>query len=485
MLVIGAGSAGLGAARAARAAKRTVVLVEAERPGGDCTWTGCVPSKTLIATARMAHQARTSAARGIRATIRVDFPAAMAHVRSTIDEIFQDESPDLLRREGIDLLTGTARFIGRDTVDVDGHRITARRIVLAVGASPQLPEVPGLADVPCLTSETVWDLTQLPSHLIVLGGGPVGCELAQCFLRLGSRVTLLQSQASLLPRDEPAAAAVLAAVLRREGVDLRLGATVTGAARGAGGSGEVCLSLSDGSAVIGSHLLVAVGRSPRTGDLDVHRAGVELTESGHVSVDSRLRSTAEHVWAVGDCASRLCFTHLADDQARLAVRNLLFADDRRAALRRGQLAADWDETQVPWVTFTDPEVAHVGLTEAQAHAQFGAAALVASVPLAAVDRARCAGETDGFVQLIAAPGRVRAKVLLKIVGMTAVAPTGGELIAPAALAMRTGMLAGRLAQTTAAYPTWSVATRVAAALFFTDIGGLRARPASAAAPTTV
>jgi pyruvate/2-oxoglutarate dehydrogenase complex dihydrolipoamide dehydrogenase (E3) component len=479
VVVIGAGTGGLGAARAARRARRRVVLIEAARPGGDCTWWGCVPSKTLIETARAVHRARTGADRGIRGEVSVDFAAAMDRVHATIEEVYGDESPAVLRRQGITLLAGRARFVDSHTVEVDGQRVTATYVVLATGARAAAPPVPGLADVAHLTNETVWELRELPTHLLVLGGGPIGCELAQAFARLGSRVTLVQSGARLLPRDEPAAADLIAGVLRRDGVDVRLGAEVVEVSARQHGSADraVLLRLADGGSVAGSHLFVATGRKASTDGLALSLPGVEVDERGYVRVDARLRTTARHVYAVGDCASSLAFTHVAEDQARLAVCNLLFAENPVGSLRQARLPASWDPSDVPWVTFTDPEVAHVGLTEAQAYERYGASALVARVPLGATDRARCAGETEGFVQLVAAPGPLRLKPLLRLVGMTAVAPSGGELLAQGSLAIRVGMPVGRIAQTIAPYPAWSLATRIAAALFFGGYGGLSARPA--------
>lgn len=474
VVVVGAGTGGLAAARAARKARRSVVLIEAARPGGDCTWWGCVPSKTLLATAHAVHRVR-SGNRGVRAEVDVDFAAVMDRVHATIAEVYADESPEVLRKQGIRLLTGHARFVGSHVLQVDGQRVTAGHVVLATGARAKVPPIPGLADVAHLTNETLWDLRELPAHLLVLGGGPIGCEMAQAFSRLGSRVTLLEAGPSLLPRDEPAAADVLTRVLRGEGVDVRLGAQVVAASASDGGGPG--LELADGTAVTGSHLLVATGRAANTADLDLALPGVEVEDGGLVRVDARLRTTARHVYAVGDCASRLAFTHVSDDQGRLAVRNLLFADDPAGALRRLSLPKRWDPATVPWVTFTDPEIAHVGLTEGQAYQRYGSRALIARVPLGATDRARCAGETDGFVQLVAAPGPLGIKPLLRLVGMTAVAPDGGELLAQGSLAIATNMAVGRIAQTTAPYPAWSLATRIAAALFFGGYGGMSARPA--------
>ncbi len=473
VVVLGAGTGGLGAARAVAAAGRTVALVEEGRPGGDCTWTGCVPSKTFLETARTARRARAAGPRGVRAALDVDLAAVLAQVRAVREEVFEDESPAVLARQGVDLVQGRGRFVAPGVLDVDGRRLRAQRVVLAVGARPRVPEAVG--GTPHLTTETVWDLDAVPGHLLVVGGGPVGCELAQAFAGLGVRVTLLHSGPRLLPRDDPAAGEVLAGVLRRDGVDVRLGARVERAGRsGPAGDGAV-LHLADGTPVEGTHLLVATGRAPSTAGLGLEVAGVAVDPSGRVAVDERMRSrTNPHVWAVGDCASPLAYTHVADDQARAAAGNLLWSLSRRPSLTA--LPGRWRAEHAPWVTFTDPEVAHVGLTEAQAHARWGARARVVTVPMAAVDRARCSGDTEGSLTLVAGPAPLGLGPAARIVGMTAVCPAAGELLAAGALAVRAGTTVARLATTTAAYPTYGVALRVAAACFVAPYGGLEARP---------
>lgn len=473
LVVIGAGAAGLAAARAARRGGRRVALVELARPGGDCTHYGCVPSKTLLEVSRRVHAARTGGDYGFTvAGLEVDFAAVMTRVHATIAEIEQDESPELLARQGIDLVAGRARFVAADTVEVDGRRITGRRFVLATGGEAAVPPVDGLADTPYLTNKTVFDLTELPEHLIVLGGGPIGSELAQAFGRLGAQVSVVQSGDRLLPKDEPEAARLLRRVFEREGVRVLAGSRAVRVSAGP------TVHLADGTSVTGSHLLLAVGRRPVTAGLELSVPGVELTPTGHIRVDDRLRTTAEHIYAVGDCASTLQFTHVGDEQGRLAAGNA-FASAGRPALAGGP--GRWDASVVPWVTFTEPEVAHVGLTETAAYERYGDRALVTFIPMSSQDRPRCAGETDGFVKMIAAPRArlVSTKALMRLVGMTAVAPTAGELIAEGALAMRTGMLVGRIAQTIHAYPTWSLATRLCAAQFYASYGGREARSARA------
>jgi pyruvate/2-oxoglutarate dehydrogenase complex dihydrolipoamide dehydrogenase (E3) component len=469
LVVIGGGATGLGAARQARKDGRRVALVEVEaEPGGDCTHYGCVPSKALLESARRVHAARTGPAYGFRAEPVVDFPAVMDRVKAVIADVSRDESPALLAREGIELVTGWGRFTSPTTVQVGERVLTTKRVVLASGSKALVPPVEGLAEVGALDNTTVFDLRVQPRHLLVLGGGPIGVELAQAFRRLGSQVTVVEGMPTVLGREEPQVAKVLTRALTAEGVTVRTGAKVERASRGRPGPRAVTLHLSDGTTVSGSHLLVAVGRTPRTDGMDLERAGVRL-DGRRVVTDARLRA-ARTVWAAGDCTSRLQFTHVGDEQGRLAARNAFARPWQRGGAR-------WDDRVVPWVTFTEPEVAHVGLTEAQAYARYGERAVVSTSRDTRGDRARTAGETGGFTTLIAVPGRVGGMVTGRLVGMTVVSPMAGEVIAEGALAMRSGARVGRIAQTIHAYPTWSLSTRMAAARFFGEYGGMGSRPA--------
>ena len=462
LVVLGAGATGLAAARSARKAGRRVALVEAARPGGDCTHYGCVPSKALLETARRVQAARSGPTYGFRAEPVVDFAAVMHRVREVIRLIEQDESPELLAQQGIDLISGWGTVTGPSSIEVDGRTVTFERLVLACGSRAFVPPIPGLDQVAYLDNKNVFELDELPEHLLVLGGGPIGAELAQAFRRLGAQVTVVEAAPSILGREEPEAQAALTEVLAREGISLRTGAAVERVEAGP------VLHLSDGSTVSGSHLLVAVGRRPATDGIGLEKAGVRL-DRGLVVTDAKLQA-APTVWAAGDCASRLQFTHVGDEQGRLAAANAF-------AGRFPWSGKAWDDEVVPWVTFTEPEIAHVGLTEEQAFTKYGATAMVSYVSDVHGDRARTAGETDGFVKLIAVPGKVGGMVLGKLVGMTVVGPMAGEQIAEGALSMRAGTLVGRLAQTIHAYPTWSLSTRIAAARFFGSHGGTAARPA--------
>ena len=464
LVVLGAGATGLGAARAARTAGRRVALVEAARPGGDCTHFGCVPSKALLETARRVQAARTGASYGFTSTVEVDFPKVMDRVHAVIADVERDESPQLLASEGIDLLAAWGVVTSPTSLDVGGRRVSFDRLVVATGSRAFVPPVDGLDAVPYLDNRSVFALRELPSHLVVLGGGPIGIELAQAFRRLGAEVTVVEGAPTLLGREEPEAQVAVTAALEREGITVRVG---TQAVRVEPGP---VLHLDDGTTVTGSHLLVAVGRAPATDGLGLETAGVRL-DRGRVVTDGHLRA-ADTVWAAGDCTATLQFTHVGDEQGRLAARNAF-------AGALPWLRGRWDDRVVPWVTFTEPEVGHVGLTEQQAYEAHGAKAMVATAWDRHGDRARTAGETDGFVKLVALPGPVGGMLTGRLLGMTAVGPMAGELIAEGALSMRTGGLVGRLAQTVHAYPTWSLTTRYAAAQFF-DRGREPARPARAA-----
>lgn len=441
-----AARAGVGGRRA-----RRVVLVQDGPVGGDCTFTGCIPSKTLLAAAE----------RG------VPFGEAMVRVRAAVGKIAAAETAEVLRGEGIAVIEGRARFIDRRTVDVTqngvGHpvrRIRARAVVIATGSAPLIPAVPGLQEALPLTNETVFDLAEPPATLLLLGGGPIGCELSQAFSRLGVPVTLVESGPRLLGKEEDEAGDIVLAALRRDGVDVRLDTSLQ--AVGAGGA-----TLDDGTTVAAGAILVATGRRPVTEGLGLAEAGVATDARGWIATDAKLATSARNIWAAGDSTGGLQFTHAADEMGRVAAANAT-----RRLVRRG-----FRTEAVPWVTFTEPEVGRVGVTEAQAATRYPGAR-VAYLPLSAVDRAVTMGREEGFIKLLAAPRRGCGHLGGgRIVGATVVSPGGGEVIAELALAVRTRMFSGRLAQTVHAYPTIALGVRSAAAQFVTEYAGRRARPA--------
>jgi pyruvate/2-oxoglutarate dehydrogenase complex dihydrolipoamide dehydrogenase (E3) component len=441
LCVIGAGAGGLAVAAGAVQMGADVVLIEKGRMGGDCLNYGCVPSKSLIAAGKAAQTIRTGARFGVNGhEPAIDFAAVHAHVKDVIAAIAPHDSEERFRGLGVKVLRATARFVGPREVEVDGGRVSARRFVIATGSSPAVPPVPGLAEAPFLTNETVFDLTERPEHLIVLGGGPIGCELAQAQRRLGAKVTLLELL-SILPKDDPAAVAVVRRHLIDEGIDLREQVEVSRIAREGNG---VAVSLEPGDAqpLVGSHLLVAAGRRANVDDLGLEAAGVEYSPKGIV-VDDRLRTTNRRIYAIGDVTGGLQFTHIAGYHAGIVIRNALF-----------HLPARVDHRAVPWVTYTAPELAQVGLTEALAKER-GLDVEILMWPFADNDRARTERATDGFVKVLA--GRRG-----RIVGATIVGERAGELIQPWVLAIGNGLRIGRMAQLIAPYPTFGEASKRAA-----------------------
>jgi pyruvate/2-oxoglutarate dehydrogenase complex dihydrolipoamide dehydrogenase (E3) component len=438
LVVVGGGSAGLVAAKTAAGLGAGVVLVERDRPGGDCLWTGCVPSKALLAAARRAHDMRDAGRVGLRpVTPTVEFPAVMAAVHAAVTALEPPDSPAALKAAGVEVVSGTARFTGSGQLTVDGERLAFGRAVIATGAQPVVPEVPGLTPEVVLTSDTVWDLEALPDPLLVLGGGAVGCELAQAFARLGARVVLVEAAERLLPVEPPAASAVVAAALAADGLDVRTATTLERVTTGRDGVVATLRADGQSSEVEVQRVLVAVGRRPDVAGLAPQSAGVAVGDRGEVRVDERLRTTHPRVFAAGDVTGGLALTHVAGVQGSIAATNALLGPWRR-----------WDPRAVPWVTFTDPEVARVGLTEDQARAAHGAGVRARHVEHAHLDRAVIEGATAGFTEVVLDR---RGRVL----GACVVAPRAGEMLAElTALVARRGRLR-ELAGVVHPYPGWS------------------------------
>ncbi len=439
LVIIGGGSGGLVAARLAQELGAKVALVDKERLGGDCLYAGCVPSKTLIHIAKVAHTLRHSQERGLGPAMpTVAMPQVAATIVGVIATIGHEEAAYVA---GVDVRFGAATFTNAHTLTVNGMPLTSQRFVLATGSRPAIPAVPGLADIPYLTNEDVFDLAQLPPSLIVIGGGPVGCELSQAFARLGSQVTMVQRAARLLPKEEPEVSQVVQQALAADGVRVILHVQVAEAAH-RDGTYQVHLAAaeSDATTVTAAALLVATGRSPNVAGLALEAAGVRYTTDAGVAVDRHLRTSANHIYAIGDVvAGGYRFTHVAAAQAGVAIPN---------ALLPAILARSLNETAVPWVTFTDPQAARVGLTEAEARQRFGAAVRVQQIPFASIDRAQTEGQTAGFLRLIL--GKRDAILGAHIVGASA-----GEMIAEVALAMRHRLGVAGLIATIHAYPTFA------------------------------
>jgi pyruvate/2-oxoglutarate dehydrogenase complex dihydrolipoamide dehydrogenase (E3) component len=449
--IIGAGSGGLSLAAAAAAFGQKVVLLEKHKMGGDCLNYGCVPSKALLAAGKRAQGMRTAAKFGIAPVDpRIDPRAVHDHVKSVIAAIAPNDSVERFTGLGVRVITAAGRFVDKSTVVAGEHRIQARYFVIATGSSPVAPPIPGLADVPYFTNETIFDnATKLP-HLIVVGGGPIGLELAQAHHRLGSDVTVLEG-VKALGKDDPELAAIVLSALRGEGINIREDSLVQSVS---GSNGKVSVTISkDGATetIEGSHILVAAGRRPNTADLGLEAAGIKFGKTG-ISVDAGLRTSNRSVFAIGDVAGGLQFTHVANDHAGLVIRRTLF-----------KLPAKTTGRVVPWVTFTDPELAHVGLTEAEARIKHGKINVL-RWPYHENDRAQAERETEGQVKVIVGPKG-------HILGASIVGAHAGELIQMWSLAITQGLKIRAMTEWISPYPTLSEVNKRAAFRYYATAAG--------------
>ena len=443
VVVVGAGAAGLTVAGGLGRLGLAVALVEADRMGGECLNSGCVPSKALIACARRVQAVREAARFGVRvAAPEIDWPQVRAHVRGSIAAIAPHDAAERFEAWGVDVVRGHARFIAPRALDVAGRRLAAPRIVLATGSRPKLPPLDGLATVPYFTNEILFDLDALPRRLLVLGGGPIGCEMAQAFRRLGSEVVLVEAE-RLLPGSDPEAAALVTARLRAEGIDIFEAAHVV---RVESRGGAIRLPLGDGQVVEGSHLLLAVGRAANVADLGLDVPGVTTGDDGIV-VDRHGRTSARGITAIGDCRAGPRFTHAAGYEGARLVTRLGFG-----------VPAPIDRAALPRVTYTDPALAEVGIGEAEARRGQGRVEVIRA-PFADNDRAVTDGDMDGFCKVISRDGRP--------VGATIVGAGADELLLPWILAIgRTRPTLWALSGLMLPYPTrGEVAKAVAFAAF--------------------
>jgi pyruvate/2-oxoglutarate dehydrogenase complex dihydrolipoamide dehydrogenase (E3) component len=441
LCVIGAGSAGLAVAAGAAQMGAAVVLVERGLMGGDCLNFGCVPSKSLLAAARLADLTRRGAAFGITsARPDVDFAAAADGVQKVIAAIAPNDSVERFEGLGVRVLRREARFTSPSTVRAGDIEIRPRRFVIATGSHPAVPAIPGIADVPYLTNETIFANRARPDHLIVIGGGPIGIEMAQAHCRLGARVTVLDV-GPVLPRDDPELVASLAGDLAGEGIVIRPGVEITGVVRD---GNAIVVRLAEGERIAGSHLLVAAGRRPSIKALDLPAAGIESTAQG-ITVDARLRTTNRRAFAIGDVTGGPQFTHVALYQAGIVIRNTLF-----------RLPAKVDYRALPWVTYTDPELAQVGLT----HAAAGEDARVLRWPFSDNDRAQTERDTEGLVKIVLSRNG-------RVVGASILGAGAGDLILPWALAISQKLKIGALANLIVPYPTRGEASKRAAGCYYT------------------
>lgn len=444
LLVIGAGAGGLVTSYIAAAVKARVALIEQHRMGGDCLHTGCVPSKALIRSARFAFEQRKAGELGFTPSqSRADFAAVMARVARVIEEVEPHDSVARYEGLGVECIQGRARVTSPWEVEVNGKRLTSRHIVIATGARPRVPALPGLDRVPYLTSDTLWQrLREPPRHLLVLGGGPIGCELAQSLALLGIPVTLVEQGPQLLPREDRDVAGALAAQLEHDGVTLHLGwqATSAGYMDGKGTNLPIRLHLRRGDETLvveGDQLLLALGREANVSGFGLEALGVELAPGGTLAIDGFLATNYPSILAVGDVAGPYQFTHFAAHQAWYAAINALFGQFRR-------FRADY--RVMPAATYTSPEIARVGLNQKEARAR-GIPFESTRFEMAELDRAIADGESGGFVEVLTVPGRDR------ILGATIVGAHAGERIAEFALAMRHRLGLGKILATVHPYPT--------------------------------
>lgn len=449
--VIGAGSGGLSVAAAAAALGRQVVLIEKHKMGGDCLNYGCVPSKALIAAGKRAHIMRTSADFGLAAhEPSIDYKAVHDHVKGVIAGIAPNDSVERFTGLGVQVIQTAGRFVDKRTVQAGDTAIKARRFVIATGSSPVVPPIPGLKEVPYFTNETLFDNAEKIDHLIVVGGGPIGIEMAQAHRRLGSTVTVLEGQRAM-GKDDPELAAVVLERLRREGVDIREGAMVE---KVSGSAGEISVTIKTDSGtetVAGSHLLLAVGRRPNISDLGLEAAGIKYERTG-ITVDKGLVTSNRKVFAIGDCIGGLQFTHVANYHAGIVIRRALF-----------QIPAKVSLAGIPWVTFTEPELAHVGLTEAQAKAA-GHNVKVLRWPMHENDRAQAERATEGLVKVVVGKRGL-------ILGASIVGENAGELIQMWSLAISQKLKIKAMTDWISPYPTLSEVNKRAAYRYYAAAAG--------------
>lgn len=443
LVVLGGGTAGLVAAHTAATVGARVALVERARTGGECLWTGCVPSKTLLAAGQVAHRMRTADEFGLPSfTPTVDLAAVADRIRAVQSRIEPHDSPERLRAAGVDVVRGHGRLEGAGRVRVGERLLTTRATIVATGVRPTVPPIDGLAEAEPLTTDTLWDaLADLPERLLILGAGPVGTELAQALARLGRHVTLVEVADRCLPGEEPDASRVVTAALTREAVDVRPATRITSFRQTADGA---VAATAAGDEIATDRVIVATGRRPNTGDVGLDSVGVRTRADGAVAVDRTLRTTGDGVYAAGDVTGVLPFTHVAAAHGLTAAVNALFLARRKVSHRT-----------MPWVTFTDPAVARVGMMSDQARSRWGDDAHVVDLPLDRVDRALTDASPDGFIRLVG-DGRGRLR------GATVVAPHAGEVIAVLADTARRGESISAITKTIRPYPTYAIGVYQAA-----------------------
>ncbi|NDJ54472.1 MAG: FAD-dependent oxidoreductase [Chloroflexi bacterium] len=450
-VVIGAGSGGLSAAEFGAQLGLKMVLIEKNKIGGDCTWYGCVPSKALLKIAQIAQDVRTASDFGIAtAPPTVDMVQVKHYINNVIRDIYAHETPEELEKRGIEVVMGEATFVERDVVQVGERKLKPRYVFLATGGRPFIPPIEGLADVPYHTNETLWDNERLPQHFMVIGGGPIGSEIAQGYRRLGAEVTVID--VDLLPREEPEARETVRAVFGREGIKVVQGLVASARMDG----NDIVLRLKDsGEEIRGDMLLIAAGRRPTVDNLGLDIAGVDYTPKG-IQVNNRLRTSNRRVYALGDALGKQQFTHYAAWQGSQAVRNAFLKPFTANALL----------DTVPATTFTDPEIARAGLTEAEARQRYGADVKVHMMGMDRTDRAVAEDDTEGFIKVVSRQNN-------KILGATVVNARAGDQIIEFINALDGGKRVGSLAEKMHVYPTYSTGIQLLSAFALAEevVGG--------------
>ncbi|MFC4272117.1 dihydrolipoamide dehydrogenase [Sneathiella chungangensis] len=456
--VIGGGSGGLSVAAGASQMGAKTVLVEAGKMGGDCLNFGCVPSKALIAAAKKAACLKDADDFGVTGPLpSVDFPKVMDHVQDVIGSIAPHDSVERFEGLGVEVIQEFGRFVSESEIEAGGVRVKARRFVIATGSRATAPPIPGLEEAGYLTNETIFENRVRPDHLIIIGGGPIGLEMAQAHARLGAKVTVLEAFKAF-GRDDPELSAVVLSVLRREGIEIREGVKIANVEKDTTGAYQVTLGEGEQTETLtGSHLLVAAGRKANVEGLNLEAAGVEYSAKG-INVDNRLRTSNRKIFAIGDVAGGYQFTHIAGYHAGIVIRNALF-----------RLPAKVDYSAVPWVTFTDPELASTGLNEAAARERYGDKIKVLTFPFADIDRARTERQTEGLIKVITTRNG-------RILGAGIVGPHAGELIHPWVLAITEKLKIGTMASFIAPYPTYGeISKRVAGSYYTPSLFSARTR----------
>ncbi len=449
VIVIGGGAAGLTASGIAANFGAKTLMIERHRLGGDCTWTGCVPSKAILKAAKVAHHIREANAYGLTdPVLEVNFKAVMQRVHHIREEVYEDaDKPEIYERMGIDVEEARASFVDEHTLELvtprGSRRVTSRYIVIAAGASAFVPPIEGLDATPYLTNESLFEIDRLPERLAIVGGGPIGTEMSQAFQRLGSQVTVFEIDEHIMGKDDPELAALLQSRLSEEGVQYKLQARVEKVSNASNGIAITYASNGTTGTLEADQILLATGRRPNLDDLNLDAAGIEYSRRG-ITVDDRCRTNRRHIYAIGDITGRYQFTHMSEHMAKIAATNMLL-----------KVPMKIDTAHVPWVTFTDPELGHVGATQKQLQER-GVTYETYTFPYTKVDRAVTEDESTGLIKVYA------KEFNGKIYGADVLGTSAGELISEYGLAMKNGISLRKMADTIHAYPTYGLGARRAA-----------------------